>query len=285
MATFNEKKTCGQRMEGFKRFLWNPETKEIMGRTPGNWVLISLYYAAFYVVICLLFALSLFVLLYTTDPYIPTYQDRLKAPGVTIQPQPKDLRINFNISDPKTWHCYAHELQHFLSVYNQSAQEKTNRNCTSGNYTFQDGSGIGPKSKFACQFTRDMLKNCSGLEDPTFGYKTGQPCILIRMNRIINYLPGNGTTPNVTCAHAYPENIGNVVFYPENGTFDLSYFPYYGRQPQPNYTNPLVAVKFLTLKKDNKVEIQCKINAPGMISDNPYEKFEGRVIFTLDIKK
>ncbi|XP_069745667.1 potassium-transporting ATPase subunit beta-like [Narcine bancroftii] len=285
MATFNEKKTCNQRMEEFKRFVWNPETKEFMGRTPGKWVLISLYYAAFYIVICALFALSLFVLLYTTDPYIPTYQDRLKAPGVTIQPQPKYLDITFNVSDPKSWHYYSNHLHHFLSAYNRSVQEKINHNCTSGNYTFQGG--YGPNSKYACQFTRNMLKNCSGLEDPTFGYKTGQPCILIRMNRIINYLPGDGTTPNVTCAvlHAYPENIGQVMFYPENGTFDLSYFPYYGKQPQPTYINPLVAVKFLTLKRNRKFEIQCTINAPRMISDNPYERFEGRVIFTVEIKK
>ncbi|XP_043557482.1 potassium-transporting ATPase subunit beta-like [Chiloscyllium plagiosum] len=285
MATFNEKKTCNQRMEEFKRFVWNPDTKEFMGRTPGKWVLISLYYAAFYVVICALFALALFVLLTTTDPYTPTYQDQLKSPGVTIRPEPKDLKISFNISNPKSWQCYVNALQHFLSAYNESVQAKISRNCTPGNYTFQ--TGYGPNSKYSCQFNREMLKNCSGLEDPTFGYKTGQPCVLIRMNRIINYLPGNGTTLNVTCGvlHAYPESIGDVVFYPENGTYDLSYFPYYGRQPQPNYTNPLVAVKFLSLKRNRHFEIQCKINGPGIINDNPYEKFEGRVIFHLDIQK
>uniref|UniRef100_UPI00398F4687 potassium-transporting ATPase subunit beta-like n=1 Tax=Pristiophorus japonicus TaxID=55135 RepID=UPI00398F4687 len=285
MATFNEKKTCKQRMENFKRFIWNPDTKELMGRTPGNWVLISLYYAAFYVVMCSLFALALFVLMYTTDMYTPTYQDQLKSPGVTIRPQPDGLKISFNISDPKTWHCYADSLQHFLSAYNESVQAEINKNCTRGNYTMQ--TGYGPNSKYSCRFNREMLKNCSGLQDPTFGYKTGQPCILIRLNRIINYLPGQGTTPNVTCAvlHAYPESIGNVVFYPENGTFDMSYFPYYGREPQPNYTNPLVAVKFLNLKRNRDVEIQCTINGPGIINDNPYEKFEGRVIFKVDIKK
>ncbi|GCC36535.1 potassium-transporting ATPase subunit beta-like [Chiloscyllium punctatum] len=285
MATFNEKKTCNQHMEEFKRFVWNPDTKEFMGRTPGKWVLISLYYAAFYVVMCALFALALFVLLTTTDPYTPTYQDQLKSPGVTIRPEPKDLKISFNISNPKSWQYYVNALQHFLSAYNESVQAKISRNCTPGNYTFQ--TGYGPNSKYSCQFNREILKNCSGLEDPTFGYKTGQPCVLIRMNRIINYLPGNGTTPNVTCGvlHAYPESIGDVVFYPENGTYDLSYFPYYGRQPQPNYTNPLVAVKFLSLKRNRHFEIQCKINAPGIINDNPYEKFEGRVIFHLDIQK
>lgn len=37
MATFNEKKTCSQRMENFQRFLWNPDTGQLMGRTLINW--------------------------------------------------------------------------------------------------------------------------------------------------------------------------------------------------------------------------------------------------------
>lgn len=37
MATLNEKKTCSERMENFRRFVWNPETKLFMGRTLINW--------------------------------------------------------------------------------------------------------------------------------------------------------------------------------------------------------------------------------------------------------
>ncbi|XP_048458507.1 potassium-transporting ATPase subunit beta-like [Rhincodon typus] len=122
MATFNEKKTCNQRMEEFKRFVWNPDTKEFMGRTPGKWALIILYYAAFYVVMCGLFALALFVLLTTTDPYTPTYQDQLKSPGVTIRPEPTGLKISFNVSNPKSWQYYVNALQHFLSGRNECTE-------------------------------------------------------------------------------------------------------------------------------------------------------------------
>lgn len=37
MATLHEKKTCSQRMENFQRFLWNPDTGQLMGRTLINW--------------------------------------------------------------------------------------------------------------------------------------------------------------------------------------------------------------------------------------------------------
>lgn len=44
-------------------------------------VWISLYYAAFYVVMTGLFSLCIYVLMQTIDPYTPDYQDQLKSPG------------------------------------------------------------------------------------------------------------------------------------------------------------------------------------------------------------
>ena len=42
---------------------------------------ISLYYVAFYVVMTGIFALCIYVLMCTIDPYTPDYQDQLKSPG------------------------------------------------------------------------------------------------------------------------------------------------------------------------------------------------------------
>jgi hypothetical protein len=66
--------------------------------------------------------------------------------------------------------------------YNDSLQEEMNVDCPPGQYFIQDGNE--DEDKKACQFKRSFLKNCSGLEDPTFGYSTGQPCILLKMNRV-----------------------------------------------------------------------------------------------------
>lgn len=44
-------------------------------------VWISLYYLAFYVVMSGLFALSIYCLMRTINPYEPDYQDQLKSPG------------------------------------------------------------------------------------------------------------------------------------------------------------------------------------------------------------
>lgn len=51
------------------------------GLTASPAVWISLYYVAFYVVMSGIFALCIYVLMRTIDPYTPDYQDQLKSPG------------------------------------------------------------------------------------------------------------------------------------------------------------------------------------------------------------
>ncbi|XP_072617226.1 potassium-transporting ATPase subunit beta isoform X3 [Vulpes vulpes] len=258
MAALQEKKSCSQRMEEFQRYCWNPDTGQMLGRTLSRWVWISLYYVAFYVVMTGIFALCIYTLMCTLDPYTPDYQDQLKSPGVTLRPDvygEKGLDISYNVSDNRTWVDLVNTLHNFLAAGYSPTSQEDNVNCTSEKYFFQDVFGAPNHTKFSCKFMADMLQNCSGLTDPNFGFAEGKPCFIIKMNRIVNFLPSNSTAPRADCTFL------------------------------PHYSNPLVAAKLLNVPRNTEVLIVCKILADYVTFDNPHDPYEGKVEFKLTIQQ
>ncbi|XP_059993901.1 protein ATP1B4 isoform X7 [Lagenorhynchus albirostris] len=159
--------------------------------------------------------------------------------------------------------------------YNDSLQEEMNVDCPPGQYFIQDGDE--DEDKKACQFKRSFLKNCSGLEDPTFGYSTGQPCILLKMNRIVGFRPEPGDPVKVSCKvqRGDENDIRSINYYPESASFDLRYYPYYGKLTHVNYTSPLVAMHFTDVVKNQAVPVQCQLKGKGIINDVINDRFVG----------
>ncbi|XP_034048620.1 potassium-transporting ATPase subunit beta-like [Thalassophryne amazonica] len=291
MATLKEKRTCGQRCEDFGNFVWNSENGTFMGRTPEKWVYISLYYVAFYVVMTALFSLAIWVLMYTLNPYAPDYQDRLKSPGVMVWPNTysdEEIQITYNTSNKASWMKMSNILLNFLKPYNDTIQQQCNNyNCTKGKYFIQNSFSTPQNTKWVCPFKQSMLGACSGLVDPTFGYNCTMPCVIIKMNRIINFLPSNNTKlpPYVNCTILEgQDNVDKIEYFPEGGIMDLSYFPYYGNLAQPTYVNPLVAVRF-SLVGQKQAKIQCRVVADKICYTNIHDPYEGKVIFNLQALK
>ncbi|NP_001089970.1 protein ATP1B4 [Xenopus laevis] len=277
-----QKKSWGEWLQDLKIFIWNPEKKEVLGRDKKSWALILLFYFILYCFLAGLFALCIYGLLATISPYVPTYRDRVFPPGLTIRPQFNALYFSFNPSDRSTWSSHAESLNTFLEDYNDEIQQEKNLECTPGKYFFQPGEDH--EERKACQFRRSLLKNCSGIEDPTFGFAQGKPCILLKMNRIVGYQAGSGIPIYVTCEilKADASYLGPVNFYPSD-KFDLMYYPYYGKLTHVNYTSPLIAMQFTEVKNNQDINIQCKINGKDIISDHDKDRFLGRVAFTLHI--
>ncbi|XP_069042867.1 sodium/potassium-transporting ATPase subunit beta-2a isoform X1 [Lepisosteus oculatus] len=298
MSNKKEKKTCGQLLDEWKGFVWNPRTHEFLGRTASSWALILVFYLVFYTFLTGLFCLTMWVLLQTVDDYKPTYQDRLATPGLMIRPKCEALEIDYDIAKTESWDDYITALDSFLAPYNNSIQVANNDHCTPGQYFIQEDSGeVRNNPKRSCQFNRTELGSCSGLEDRTYGYQNGTPCVFIKLNRVIGMKPGSGESPYVTCgAKRYKvgkdewkedsDKIGMLAYFPPNGTFNLMYFPYYGKKAQVNYSQPLVAVKFLNITFNSDVNVECKIVARDIKVDaEQRDKFAGRVSFKLRINK
>ncbi|XP_053316545.1 sodium/potassium-transporting ATPase subunit beta-3 [Spea bombifrons] len=272
-----DNKSPDQPVSEWKQFIYNPRSGEFLGRTASSWALILLFYLVFYGFLAGLFTLTMWVMLQTLDDTVPKYRDRVSSPGLMISPKSAGLEITFKKSDSQTYDSFVKALHGFLLPYNDTKQAK-NEICTPDVYFTQDE----PGEKKSCRFNRTSLGPCSGIEDPNFGYSDGNPCVIVKMNRIIGLLPAGN--PRINCTSKRDDV--SMQYYPEDGKINLMYYPYYGKKVHVNYVQPLVAVKIIPTNTTSSEPIvfECKIyGSPNLKNEDERDKFLGRVAFRVQI--
>jgi sodium/potassium-transporting ATPase subunit beta len=193
----------GKKGGGGAKFLWNGETKEFLGRDGGSWAKITLFYAIFYAFLASFFVGMLAVFFQLMPKDVPMYYNesgtmnaRDVNPGLGFRPQidVEDLVIKYNPTifddlssgDSYGYKKYTTNLKNFLnSKYadvNEGAQEI---DCADGSDHSDE-----LKSGKVCKFDyKKTFATTPCTEENDFGFKTPKACILIKLNKIVGWLP------------------------------------------------------------------------------------------------
>lgn len=290
---------------GWKKFLYNSDTGEFLGRTGGSWFKITLFYVIFYGCLAGIFIGTIQAMLLTLSNYKPTWQDRVAPPGLSHTPRSDKAEMSFNLNDVESYLPYTKALRDFLSKYDDEKQADKNKYEDCGvepaEYKNRGDLESDVGTRRACRFPRSLLGPCSGIEDREFGFRDGKPCVIVKLNRIVNFRPRPPLTndsipeeaqpkvqPNVIpiyCTNKKEEDagkVGEIKYHGIGGGFPLQYYPYYGKLLHPQYMQPLVALQFTNLTMNTEVRIECKVYGEN-INYSDKDRYQGRFDIKIQI--
>jgi len=195
--------------EAFKYMLWNPDTGEVLTRTPASWLKIILFYCVYYSLLTGFWLACMYVFFMTVPNEHPKW--RLEEsiigtnPGVGIRPSNTEKLVDSSMFVLKASATstkptapgngegdknidYAIRTRNFMEQYADTEGLKT---CGDG----EDGEEADRRS---CIFDISVLDECA--EFP-YGYIAGgnsselggsafaEPCIFVKFNKIFNWVP------------------------------------------------------------------------------------------------
>lgn len=271
--------------------LYNSETGAILTRTPASWAKIGLFYFVYYTCLAAFFAglLSVFLFGFTDNkaPLLTGSHSILpQNPGMGFRPMPDETKtmVKFSVKKADSFEPFVDNLDEFLNhpnktnTYMKGQAPQEYRDCTKG--------AVGPAShdSLPCKYRIDDFKNVmDNCVNANFGYPDGKPCVVIKLNKIFEFVPeltDDGNELKFECAgehSADKDNIGPIEYYPKQGV-SMDFFPYLN---QRGYLSPIVFVKFNNPVRGVLIQVACKpVNAQN-IMQNKMSDGAGRVVFEL----
>lgn len=262
----------------WRTFLWNPKTKEFLGRNAQSWGKITAFYVVFYAFLAGYFAFMMTVLYHTLEDDRPKYtshggQSILKAPGLGMRPdyRPSDLYhlMEYDPNNEDSYVEYVNSINDLLAGYDGSSDNIPD--CKT-------------KLNIPCGFDVTSLRNSqSTWNATTWGYSTASPVVILKLNKVFDWVP----KPYNANADALPEGLRNYI----NETMDVTAQPqmvwvwcetkeegvsftytpypgfpvyYYPFVNQQGFLSPIVAVHIKDLPAETEVRVSCEAYAKNV---------------------
>lgn len=275
------RETFQDRMTQTRNWLYHPEEGTVMGRTLLDWLLVVGFIFAFLVALLGMSAVFCGLLYWVIDWNYPTLQGAstiLQAPGMSFRPQPDvtSTLVRFVKGDGSTYNHYLDHIEAYIQYYENE---------------LQTGDSYAECSKINGRRTTELRKACTFqvkllgddcVKQQNYGYDDGQPCILLKLNKIFEWVPEeytNDTVPDelrgiwgdnmwiyIICDGDDPatrEYMGSLTISPANG-FHFKYFPFLNQQ---SYRSPLAFLRFENPHPGILFMMTCKAYARNIIHD------------------
>uniref|UniRef100_A0A2P2HW77 Sodium/potassium-transporting ATPase subunit beta-like n=1 Tax=Hirondellea gigas TaxID=1518452 RepID=A0A2P2HW77_9CRUS len=297
--------------ESFGKFLYNKDAGTVMGRTGGSWSKIGLFYLVFYSFLAGFFSVMMTIFYQTLDTsFQPTYTPGgggsiLEHPALGFRPLPRKE----NVESTLIWYKSRdkNDVDHWVNSLTNFMKQYEGTSTISGQTLIKCNEENPPNTDQVCKFQDTWLTgNCHKKEN--FGYLLDSPCIILKLNKMINWVPEvytkvedlpdampqdlrehisnltdakQGKMPQMiwlSCKGENPadqEYIGPILYSPWRG-FPSYFFPY---RNTPGYLSPIVAVEFTHPQPFVLINIECKIWAQNIEHDK--KKRLGLVHFEL----
>jgi len=279
--------------ESFKLFMWDSEKREFMGRTAASWGKVGFFYLVFYAALAAFFAVLLVIFYQTLDNFEPKWQLDSSLigdnPGLGFRPMPPEDNIEstliwFRHGNRGNWQYWADELHSFLLPYEDGRQDGEHFAACSPSMSEEQ------RQNKVCKVPINEFSKGMCMPAYNYGYRFGQPCIAIKINRIFGWKPtpfnrsdataSTGNLPTdlralvrespenepkvwIKCEGENPadrENIGRLEYYPSQG-IPAYYFPF---KNTPGYLSPIVMVQMQSPKNGVLINIECRAYAKNI---------------------
>ncbi|OQV18782.1 putative Sodium/potassium-transporting ATPase subunit beta-2 [Hypsibius exemplaris] len=313
----DEVPSWGVTFQKWGRTIYNSEDGTFIGRTCMQWFQLLVFYICFYVGLAVFFGVGLFLFLHQLSSLTPKYvvEDSLlgDTPGMGFAPKITDdgtdllwvngtcTEKNCSCTGKNDCCCYSGE-EEYIKTLTDFMKPYKNAQQTADTFVACRNDRESSEEE-VCKVPISDLGPC-GI-DPTFGYSTKSPCVALKLNKMISWLPHPYTDVDqvpanvtdfynnvlktkfeldpsmiyITCTgqnDADNEHMGPIMLHPK--TIPKYYFPY---RNTPGYLSPLVMVQFLNPQTGIVINVRCSAWAKNLKPDTSSSTFKATTSFRL----
>lgn len=316
----------GAKFSGLGKALYDSKRREFLGRDGVGWGKLGTFYFFFYLGLAGFFCAMLAVFMLLSPRDAPRYYSESSrmatrsnplTPGLGFRPQPdveKNIIYAHKNGDTDADKEYVDSLNQYLEIFypEQVVQAKKVQPAKDDKDDNDDDDDDDDK-KQPFQDDRPQMQpfKISNPGDCTsgnkYGYASGKPCVLVKMNKIVGFQPEAGASSEdkaaykstgcankdggiaIHCSGEYAadaDSIGNITYFSESGTSDKcgylsrNRFPYEGKVDRRDvYQAPYIWVQLTNPKPNTLINVLCRAYGKNIY----YDKKTGRALTRFQI--